>query len=339
MLADAACLPEAAATDRVGKVIRLDPGQPMSAKILEQLPDGKYKVLLAGRSLAMQLPTTLQPGQEVRLVYVGSDPHLTFSLAHDPGSSATVSSAGKLAAALTAAGQKPAASTVTAPLFETMPTQGNEIAPRLREALTLSGLFYESHQAQWVDGARPLNQLLREPQGRLSPLLSGDKGAVAAHLDMANPAVLEAAQLITEASLDSFSAHRANAIAAGPAHPDALPIIQQQLGTLESGQIIWQGQLWPGQFMDWKISEFGAEHAATKDQESTWETQLNLTLATLGCIDARLKFQRSGVAIRLQSDDVAVTSVLQSHSTELINALIAAGLSVSEIQVSSHAAA
>lgn len=338
LLADAVRLPDAAASDRVAKVASLAPGQPITAKILEQLPDGRYKVQLAGRALSMQLPATARPGQDVRLVYVGPEPRLTFALAHDQASSTTVSSAGRLAAALTAAGQKPATATVTAPLFEAMPMQGSEIAPRLREALTLSGLFYESHQAQWIDGQRPLNQLLREPQGKLSPLVVGDTTTVAANGDVAHPLSALATQPATESNPETPPASQRDASPAAPAHPDSLPIIQQQLGALETGQILWQGQLWPGQFVDWKITEFADEHRAAADQESTWETQLNLALSALGSIDARLKLQQGGVAISLQVDDTAAVSLLQNRSAELVNAMTAAGLSVSEMRVSSHAA-
>ena len=335
LLGDSVKLPEAAATDRVDKIVRLAPGQPVIARILEQLSDGRYKVLLAGRSLSMQLPATTKPGQDIRLVYVGPEPRLTFALAHDQGSSATVSSGGRLAAALTAAGQKPAAPTATVPLFDSMPTQGNEIAPHLREALTLSGLFYESHQAQWVDGERPLNLLLREPQGKLSPLVVGDRNTVAPNGDAAKPAPPQAAQPATEFVIDGPATTAASAV---PAHPESLPIIQQQLGALESGQILWQGQLWPGQFVDWKITEFSDEDHAGTDQEPGWETQINLALSALGSIDAKLRLQRGGVAILLQAGDTTAAALLQNHSAELLSAMNAAGLSVSEIRVSSHVA-
>ena len=41
-------------------------------------------------------------------------------------------------------------------------------AALLKDAVSKSGLFYESHQAQWVAGEKSLVDILREPQGRLS---------------------------------------------------------------------------------------------------------------------------------------------------------------------------
>ncbi|KWF25782.1 flagellar hook-length control protein FliK [Burkholderia pseudomultivorans] len=48
----------------------------------------------------------------------------------------------------------------------------------LAQAVSESGLFYESHLAQWLAGQRPLAALLREPQARLAAAQSGDADAV-----------------------------------------------------------------------------------------------------------------------------------------------------------------
>ncbi|EOH6282417.1 flagellar hook-length control protein FliK, partial [Burkholderia cenocepacia] len=42
----------------------------------------------------------------------------------------------------------------------------------LAQAVSESGLFYESHLAQWLAGQRPLAALLREPQARLATALA-----------------------------------------------------------------------------------------------------------------------------------------------------------------------
>ena len=40
--------------------------------------------------------------------------------------------------------------------------------PLLKQAITTSGMFYESHQAEWVEGRYSKEQLLQEPQGKLA---------------------------------------------------------------------------------------------------------------------------------------------------------------------------
>jgi hypothetical protein len=42
------------------------------------------------------------------------------------------------------------------------------LAAHLRDTVTSSGLFYESHLAEWATGARDFSQILREPQALLS---------------------------------------------------------------------------------------------------------------------------------------------------------------------------
>lgn len=59
------------------------------------------------------------------------------------------------------------------PLLPLRPTSASFISnagpPALTSLVEHSGLFYESHVAQWVRGERPLQALLREPQARLTP--------------------------------------------------------------------------------------------------------------------------------------------------------------------------
>ncbi|WP_347558278.1 flagellar hook-length control protein FliK [Robbsia sp. KACC 23696] len=54
------------------------------------------------------------------------------------------------------------------------PNVGNHftslLAKALVQSLENSGLFYESHLAQWASGQRPLASLEREPQARLAPM-------------------------------------------------------------------------------------------------------------------------------------------------------------------------
>jgi hypothetical protein len=323
-------LPEAAATDRITEVAKLQPGEAVTARVLGRQSDGQYKLAAAGRSITLPLPTAAQPGDRVRLVFLGAQSNPAFALAASPQSSATLSPTGQFAATLTAGGPRLAAPVAAAPLFETPPTTSGEIAPRLREALTLSGLFYESHQAQWVEGERPLQQLLREPQGRLSPLIAQEHALSTGRLDAAAPApALPTTNDDVPATANTLTS---------PAHPDTLPVVQQQLGALETGELVWQGQLWPGQPMHWSLRELADEHHAGAEQQRAWETQVSLALTQLGSINATLRLQSNGVTIALTADDASNAQRLQQRSAELVNAMNAAGLSVSTVHVHRHAA-
>ncbi|WP_175718681.1 flagellar hook-length control protein FliK [Burkholderia anthina] len=82
----------------------------------------------------------------------------------------------------------------------------------LAQAVSESGLFYESHLAQWLAGQRPLAVLLREPQARLAAL-----GLAAA--DGAPPDVLD--ELLGPRS--PLPATARNAAQPGGTMPNALP--------------------------------------------------------------------------------------------------------------------
>src|SRR5690606_16670691 len=51
----------------------------------------------------------------------------------------------------------------TTPLAASPNTPAPQLAAAMRSAVSLSGLFYESHVAQWATGSRAMSELLREP--------------------------------------------------------------------------------------------------------------------------------------------------------------------------------
>ena len=48
------------------------------------------------------------------------------------------------------------------------PANAQDLLPLLKQAITQSGMFYESHQAEWIEGRFTKAALLQEPQGKLS---------------------------------------------------------------------------------------------------------------------------------------------------------------------------
>ncbi len=63
-----------------------------------------------------------------------------------------------------------------APALTGTPTHVHELAGAIAETISNSGLFYESHLAEWVDGARTLGQIRTEPQnGGHPPLAVADQ--------------------------------------------------------------------------------------------------------------------------------------------------------------------
>ncbi|MCG2582885.1 flagellar hook-length control protein FliK [Massilia sp. TS11] len=85
----------------------------------------------------------------------------------DPASTpAAISASGRALAQVLAA--NPAAPnqpvTQTQPVLDTAPPPPPQLATRLEQTISQSGLFYESHLAEWAEGERPLAVLAEEPQ-------------------------------------------------------------------------------------------------------------------------------------------------------------------------------
>jgi hypothetical protein len=360
--------PPLIASDSSRELPPLAPGQPVDGTVEQQTRAG-FIVSINGRNFEIKLPVGTRPGDLLRMVYVNNDPRPTFALLRierggEPPAT-RLSSAGKLLAMLQdvegAAAEGPAA-TETAPIFPSRITESPTAANSLREALTLSGLFYESHQAQWVLGTRSTAQLQREPQGKLLPLPQGNpedaaespsashtESPVASGAAMRRPDAMpadlapvddEAAQRTTPGQLlstltDLTEARDASPALRSPAHPDTYPIIRQQLSTLETGLVEWRGTIWPGQSMEWKVSERSDEPGgngapAPQDGESarSWRTEMRLTLPNIGHLVARIELDANGARVRLVSDSIQQARQLRAEAPALAHRLGASGIAM-----------
>ncbi|AKM43698.1 ribonuclease E [Burkholderia contaminans] len=89
----------------------------------------------------------------------------------DPAASSTPASAAASSAASSTPASSAASSAAAArDAAATLPVAALRAA--LAQAVSESGLFYESHLAQWLAGQRPLAALMREPQARLAAALA-----------------------------------------------------------------------------------------------------------------------------------------------------------------------
>jgi hypothetical protein len=177
--------------------------------------------------------------------------------------------------------------------------------------MSQSGLFYESHQAQWIAGRRSLEKLLQEPQSRLS--------------STASTAATSSTTPSTPAAGWTISADT-------PAHPQSMTLVQQQLNLLETGQLSWRGEIWPGQNMDWEITD----HPSTGDEPDEtprWQTRLRISLPKLGDIVANIGLDTGGVKVSISATDDKALSRMQSQRLPLAESLSAAGLTVLGVEV------
>jgi hypothetical protein len=327
---------------------RWAPGDRMSARVEAALPGGRFHVRVDDLLLEMQLPEGFEPGDRLELEFVGAQPRPSFLLRTPPDGSGRqevqLSPSGRTLADLVKSvvperAANPTAATPTAvkeavPLLAAPTTDAARLAQALSGALDRSGLFYESHQAQWVAGQRPLDALLNEPQGRLPPLPAGPEDLTA----RANQAAsLPATSRPEESNPTALAAsppdvQEESKAAPAPVHPQALPQVRSQLDALETHQLAWQGQLWPGQQLEWRIGEPG-EEGGESGEPQPWFTQLRLRLPRLGELTADLALVGSAVRVRLATQNDATQTAMSQGRPVLAGSLSAAGLDLISFKV------
>jgi len=298
----------------------LVPGQRILAEIQALLPNGTYRAVVGQRDVTLALPFSAKAGDSLELEVVDTNGRISLAFvanrgdgkAAEPQSVATqLSQAGRLIGDLLSGigedGKRPQPAPLNGnlPLVGKMPESAAELVPLLKDALVKSGMFYEAHQARWVEGKLPTAVLLEQPQGKLSTA--------------GNPATPLATR-VEEGATGSTSlppAPQESASAAkttSPVPAPLVPLVQQQLDALATQTYVWQGQVWPGQDIHWEISEDGSRRPGGPEDEAPerWQTRLKLALPNLGGIEA---------SIRLRADDavdISLTTASESSRGQLL---------------------
>ncbi len=337
-------------------------GQAFRARIQEVLPENTYKALVAGRLMTLSLPEGAKAGDTLDLVVVG---HTRQTIVAQRGSApatpemapfenASLSRAGQLIATLFGPeGEPPLPASLSrgGPVLAKVPVNAAEIArelpPNLARAVAGSGMFYESHQAEWALGQRPLASLLAEPQGRFShPALllwaaaGGDEAmARTAPGEAASitPSPRDLQQAITgRGPLPAGQVEGELSGAAGglPAIPEELrPLVQQQLEAGAGNRMVWQGEVWPNQVMDWEIRRDQSGPGEAAEPQDVWQTRLHLSLPRLGEIDVRLQLNGPVANVMLAATEAASGTRLEVALPGLQQSFAAAGLNLAGAQV------
>ncbi|GAB1394007.1 hypothetical protein MASR1M60_21710 [Rhodocyclaceae bacterium] len=343
-----------------GDLPELRQGQTFTARIQEVLPDNSYKALVAGKQLTLQLPEGAKAGDQLELVVIDRSVRTIIAKQVDggtlPGSAnapyefAKFSPAGRMIGGLLpdeGSASVPVRLNRGQPLLMAPPTLQNaaaQLAPMLAKSVAQSGLFYESHQAQWINGQRPLGQLLQEPQGQLSGsnALQHALAEVAGKADRPITAntILQTLQASTEKVGAGGTAQMTQAAQTTPTSTipavadDLRPLVQQQLETLATNRMCWHGEVWPQQAMDWTIElENERESDGSEEQSLQWSTSLSLTTPRLGHVDAKLQLTAQGLRITMATPYGASAADLRDEAPALAKALEAAGVPLLTLQI------
>lgn len=350
LLADTARVPAAADTTRVNEVAPLTPGQRVTARIERELPNARFHVIAQGKTYEMKLPAGLRPGQTLELRYVSDAPRPTFLLANTaPGNHGNdLSQLGRIIAALLGPKQQSADGARlprTVPPLTGNPADTAKTPALLRAVLAESGIFYESHQAQWVAGRLPIEQLRREPQGKLPPIenlkpeTNPTPKEAAAATRPATAVSTNTAERVPVADLRTGPASGqsvgSNTPQQSPIHPETAPVVRQQLDTLDTRHVIWEGEAWPGQWMQWETGE--EPPAAGEQLQAAWYSTLTLELPALGVVRIRTVLAGTGARVSVECVDSGTGEKLRAARALLATNLESRGIGLMDFGVMAHA--
>lgn len=340
-------------------------GKSLLAQVLSRMGDGSFLVKVEGTPVRMMLPAGAQAGTEVALTMLSANPRPTFQLSNGdgralpatlyvPGSPlaaltdpaiaydtkagpsltagqaglnpAALGQAGALAGSALADGAQDAASPNAPPppvlsdtarlissvlnaasrapgsaaalqgteplMVNTRPDPG-QLAGKLAQTVSQSGLFYESHLAEWANGTRALSTLMVEPQAAKAPGMA-------------------------------------------PTEPLTAQFINLQLTSGEQSRVLWQGQLLPGQQMEWEINKDAPEQRGGADGEAlepAWRSGMRFRLPLLGDIDATVVMVGNQCQVEIKAGSLDVGALLRSHAARLTGAMEAAGTPLTSLSI------
>ena len=102
-------------------------------------------------------------------------------------------------------------------------------------------------------------------------------------------------------------------------------LLVKQLGILENQRLLWHGEIWPGQTMNWRIDaereKSESQHYADEPATPPLSTTLSLQLPRLGKVSARLDFAHGAVRVTLSAAQAATADRLQQAGPTLVDAL------------------
>lgn len=340
--------------ETLDRLLQLTLGKEYQAQVLSRLSDGNFLVKVDNAVASMLLPPGTKAGDKLDLTLLTIQPRPTFILGKaEAGATTSISNAGRLIGNMLQLAQQdgmPTAIVGKTPLVATPGASAQQIAGALQNAVAFSGLFYESHVAQWAMGMRPASDLLREPAAKRSNLpLTGQPQTTTE-----NAGTSDLGRLMTNVR-EWVGGERALADLLRSAQTgkpeqesiapligkqqdipvsEGLKLINLQLDTLEQRRIMWQGELFPGQPLEWEISDDTPEkNAEQSEPEPAWNSSVRFSLPTLGSVSATIRLSGEHLQVQVHTVDEETAATLRSHGKLLADALAAAGSTLDSLLV------
>ena len=325
-VAPALAVEEIASTvqDQALRASLLTRGQDYLGQVMARLQPGVFQVNINGQSYKMELGQQANVGQQMLMKYVADSPVPTFRmLGQAPGQTPldTTRLAGMMLTATplptTDAGVTTALSTGARILSQQLAQTGTQ-----ESSQTLANQAVISHAPQ---NPRVLAQDIQRA-------LTTSGMFYESHLEQFATGKLSLSSLLQEPQ------NKPGVVAES--------MINKQLAVLENQRFHWQGEIWPGQKMDWQVQVQDKaqllENAVREDQQGRAQQQaeeppvssvMKLDLPALGKVSAQITLQNGHLRVRMAATDAGAASRMQAELPSLAQALTSHGQSLDALAV------
>lgn len=317
----------------------LSPGQEVRGDVLARLAETTYLIRVAGEVFSMEIPISLEPGTSVQLTFRSSQPRPTFSMESSANDAASV----KLSTAATVltrsfsagepAPQKTALILSQTPLMDSSMADSSFLATVLRNSVTYSGLFYESHILRWYRGEIPFSSIMRESRtGRSQQNRQGQEKA-GASINSEETAVIDddmnsntVAGLLSKPDqtngTDAFSSRA------------AAQLVREQLELLLSGAFTWRGEAMSGHELEWLVER--EPQGPDSNGMPSWRTSISVKLPNLGLVSATLSFSQEGIEGIMRSESPETAAIMKREVGILEERFVQAGIKLNGMVIKSE---
>jgi hypothetical protein len=105
---------------------------------------------------------------------------------------------------------------------------------------------------------------------------------------------------------------------------------------LEQRRIVWQGELFPGQPIEWEISDDTPKRSnedSAQQPEQSWQSTVRFSLPTLGAVSATIRLTGEHVQVNVHTADEHAAAALRTYGGMLADALGAAGSTLDSLLI------
>ncbi|MFZ6672517.1 flagellar hook-length control protein FliK [Undibacterium sp. Xuan67W] len=184
-----------------------------------------------------------------------------------------------------------------------------DLSSQLQKTISSSGLFYESHLADLLEGKLTTADIRLEPQALQSLQIE------------------EAAQTSPGDQLIPVSSKPV-------VNTELTQLIHLQLDALEQQKIVWQGNLLPNLPMQWEIVRDQREqNTHTAESENGWQSTVRFELPHLGAVSATIHLRGQHIQLYVRTNKSDTAELLKTYTAQLADSLKSAGTSLDAISV------